>query len=53
MASFYCYIADNVVFIDKGVQVYPKDEARSVYEPVKDNETSEEKGQVCLCVCAF
>ena len=53
MASFHRYIADNVVYSDNGVQINTNDEARAVYEPVKDNETSEEKGQVCLCVCAF
>ena len=29
------------------------DEARVVYEPVKDNETSEEKGQVCSVIIYF
>ena len=50
MASFHCYIADNVAYGDNAVQINTYDEAKAVYEPVKDNETSEEKGQVC-CIC--
>ena len=46
-------VAANVLYSDNDVQMTAYDEARAVYEPVKDNETSEEKGQVCLCVCAF
>ena len=52
------YVADNVIYSDNVVEmntVY--DEAKAVYEPVKDNEASEEKGLVCCtylffsCVC--
>ena len=50
MASFHRYIADNVAYDDNAVQINTYDEAKAVYEPVKDNETSEEKGQVC-CIC--
>ena len=50
MTSFHCYIADNVAYGDNAVQINTYDEAKAVYEPVKDNETSEVKGLVC-CIC--
>ena len=50
MTSFHRYIAENVVYSDNAVQMNTYDESKAVYEPVKDNETSELKGQVC-CIC--
>ena len=50
MASLHHYIVDNVVYGGNVVQINTYDEAKAVYEPVKDNETSKVKGQVC-CFC--
>ena len=46
----YYYISDNVVYGDNGAELNTYDVAKAVYEPVKDNEETEERNLVCCTV---
>ena len=44
------YISENAVYSDHGAEVNTYDVAKAVYEPVKDNEETEERNLVCCTV---
>ena len=45
------FIAENAVYVDNGAELNAYDVAKAVYEPVKDNEKTEEKNSVCQITC--